>query len=360
MNRELGEKSYNPGVFRLDFWGDRNCYGGLFQRKLPGSIMLAAYYVPMTAEELSVELGVSMPYLEEELAILASAGLLQCTGGKYQTNLVILTDEYEKEFVHNTADVYSAAKDGLYEAVKKLLPRVRTLDFRGRDYDDNRLLFALLNIALVNGYALANEKSPLGAPNRLALGGNGWVFGYDNDYANHHYNGVTLEARNRAGDAYFSSENYRAIAACQQPWSCFDFASMTEILCDAIWERAADDSGETLLRLLENGLLCREGGRIVANFPVFRAAVFGELCALLAPAAEQAAACMLAVSDAAERVLKEHVPAALKAQCGDIAKIHHRLDAAAFLMEAWIADGRLTLPSEKTPLCVWGVRMQSV
>ena len=151
MNRELGEKSYNPGVFRLDFWGDRNCYGGLFQRKLPGSIMLAAYYVPMTAEELSVELGVSMPYLEEELAILASAGLLQCTGGKYQTNLVILTDEYEKEFVHNTADVYSAAKDGLYEAVKKLLPRVRTLDFRGRDYDDNRLLFALLNIALVNG-----------------------------------------------------------------------------------------------------------------------------------------------------------------------------------------------------------------
>lgn len=283
MNRELGEKSYNPGVFRLDFWGDRNCYGGLFQRKLPGSIMLAAYYVPMTAEELSVELGVSMPYLEEELAILANAGLLQCTGGKYQTNLVILTDEYEKEFVHNTADVYSAAKDGLYEAVKKLLPRVRTLDFRGRDYDDNRLLFALLNIALVNGYALANEKSPLGAPNRLALGGNGWVFGYDNDYANHHYNGVTLEARNRAGDAYFSSENYRAIAACQQPWSCFDFASMTEILCNAIWERAADDGGETLLRLLENGLLCREGGRIVANFPVFRAAVFDELCALLAP-----------------------------------------------------------------------------
>lgn len=360
MNRELGEKSYNPGVFRLDFWGDCNCYGGLFQRKLPGSIMLAAYYAPMTAEELSVELGVSMPYLEEELAILANAGLLRCIGGKYQTNLVILTDEYEKEFVQNTADVYSAAKDGLYEAVKKLLPRVRTLDFRGRDYDDNRLLFALLNIALVNGYALANEKSPLGGPNRLALGGNGWVFGYDNDYANHHYNGVTLEARNREGDAYFSSENYRAIAACQQPCSCFDFASMTEVLCDAIWERAADDGGETLLRLLANGLLCREGGRIAANFPVFRAAVFDELCALLAPAAEQAAACMLAVSDAAERVLKEHVPAALKAQCGDIAKIHHRLDAAAFLMEAWIADGKLTLPSEKTPLCVWGVRMQPV
>ena len=125
---------------------------------------------------------------------------------------------------------------------------------------------------------------------------------------------------------------------------------MTEVLCDAIWERAADDGGETLLRLLENGLLCREGGRIAANFPVFRAAVFGE----------QPAATSLEVSASAEREMKDHVGASLKAQCGDIAKIHNRLDAAAFLMEAWIADGRLTLPSEKTPLCVWGVRMQPV
>ena len=46
----------------------------------------------MTAEELfSVELGVSMPYLEDELEILTSAGLLTRNGSRYQTNLVILT-----------------------------------------------------------------------------------------------------------------------------------------------------------------------------------------------------------------------------------------------------------------------------
>ena len=61
MTRQLGEKSYNPGTFRLDFWGDQNKYDGLFKRKLPGSILLSSYYEPMTAEALSMELGVSMP-----------------------------------------------------------------------------------------------------------------------------------------------------------------------------------------------------------------------------------------------------------------------------------------------------------
>lgn len=80
MTRKLGEKCYNPGIFRLDFWGDKNKYDGLFNRKLPGSIVLAAYYEPMTAEALSMELGVSMPYLEEEIEILEAAGMLKRMG----------------------------------------------------------------------------------------------------------------------------------------------------------------------------------------------------------------------------------------------------------------------------------------
>ena len=85
MTRKLGEKSYNPGVFRMDFWGDRNYYAHIFDRKLPGSIVLAAYDVPMTKEELSLELGVSMPYLEDELDILEAAGLLK-KNGKFLSN----------------------------------------------------------------------------------------------------------------------------------------------------------------------------------------------------------------------------------------------------------------------------------
>lgn len=96
MTRRLGEKSYKPGTFRINFWGDRNYYGNLFDRKLPGSIVLATYDIPMTAQELSIELGVTMPYLEEELEILEASGVIIKTGNKYRTNLIILTEAYEK------------------------------------------------------------------------------------------------------------------------------------------------------------------------------------------------------------------------------------------------------------------------
>ena len=65
---------------------------------------------------------------------------------------------------------------------------------------------------------------------------------------------------------------------------------------------------------------------------------------------------MLDISDKAEKILAEHAPAALKNQCRDIAKIHHRLDVAAFLLEELIKENYLTVPSAETPLCMWGVK----
>ena len=67
MNRTLGEKSYNPVRFEIDFWGtkagDDNEYRSFRERKIRGNILLAAYYTPISAQELSIELGVAMPYL---------------------------------------------------------------------------------------------------------------------------------------------------------------------------------------------------------------------------------------------------------------------------------------------------------
>ena len=119
MTRKLGEKSYNPGVFRLDFWGDSCHYQNLFDRKLPGAIVLAAYDVPMTVPALSAELGVSTVYLEDELDILEAAGILKKSGDRYQTNLVIITDAYEKEFVRNTVSVYDSLQTSFLQKQRK-------------------------------------------------------------------------------------------------------------------------------------------------------------------------------------------------------------------------------------------------
>ncbi len=356
MERKLGEKSYNPGTFKIGFWGDWNHYTNICEKKLPGSILLAAYNKPVTAEELSMELGVAMPYLEDELETLEAAGLIKRIGKKFETNIVIITDEYEKSFEKETCGIYADYAHKAYVAIIKLLLKIRSLDFKGNDYDDNRLLFAVLNIAFMNGFDKAHILSPIGQSQKLALGGNGWVYGYDNDYENIKFCGIATRASNAADNAYFSAENYCVLLAAQNFAHNSNFVAKIEGMCDAILEKAPNTSNETLPYLIENGFVISKDNKLYANYPVFEEKVFDELRSILTPISEIVAECMVTISDKAEIMLSATAPSHLKWQCKDLAKINHRLNTAGYLMEVLVDSGVLIIPKEKTPLCVYGVK----
>lgn len=91
MAREFGPKSYKPEEVRFVSSGGQ--VSGLpwsaVERMLPKNILLEAGNNPSTAEELSVAVGVAMPYMEEEIAALVDAGLLKEVGNRYITNFFI-------------------------------------------------------------------------------------------------------------------------------------------------------------------------------------------------------------------------------------------------------------------------------
>ena len=59
--------------------------------------MLAAYRTPSTAEELSVEVGVALPYIEEELNALTENTLMKKNGKKYETNFFIISADAQRK-----------------------------------------------------------------------------------------------------------------------------------------------------------------------------------------------------------------------------------------------------------------------
>ncbi len=91
MAREFGSKSYKPEEVRFVSSGGQ--ISGLpfsaVKRMLPKNILLEASNNPSTTEELSVAVGVAMPYMEEEIAALVDAGLLKEVGNRYVTNFFI-------------------------------------------------------------------------------------------------------------------------------------------------------------------------------------------------------------------------------------------------------------------------------
>ncbi len=80
---------------------------------------------------------------------------------------------------------------------------------------DNRLLGGLINIVVMRVYEWSHFVFPAEDAPKLPLGGQGQVFGYDNDYENHHFIGVTTHTSADEGREWFTAVNYRALVDTQ-------------------------------------------------------------------------------------------------------------------------------------------------
>ena len=243
MTREFGEKSYNPGTFRMDYWGgdDNSCYWRLFERKLPGNIVLSAYNSPVSIQALSMELGVATVYLEDEIDLLMKHDIIKKIGDKYQTNIIIFTAAYEKELSNIIKPIYENETERFNTKLSELLPELKALNFKGNEYNDNRLKWTFANLAMVFALNLSDKegRKRFGDYPPLTNGSYGFVFGYDNDYKYHHFNSIYGHCENNDNTAYFSVENYRIIEKCQF-WQPVIWDQSMEAMCDAILEKTAD------------------------------------------------------------------------------------------------------------------------
>ena len=104
MAREFGKHSYKPEniSFIMNGMVGKNREPQIYtSRSLCKNILLAAYRNPATAEELAMEVGVALPYMDEELSSLTDATLMKKSGNKYETNFFIVSaDAQEKIYAH--------------------------------------------------------------------------------------------------------------------------------------------------------------------------------------------------------------------------------------------------------------------
>ncbi len=191
MEREFGEKSYKPGKFEFTtiYTGMYNAeYSNMFKRKLPGNILLSAYYTPMTVRELSVELGVAAVYLEDEIDLLEKYGLIIANGGKYQTRLVIYTEDYMREFYKSAEKLCIDEVKNILQGVKSKLDDIRELGFMGSKLDNNRLTWAMLFPLMLKGITLFKEAHSADAEeDELYSGATGTNYGIAFDRSESEY-----------------------------------------------------------------------------------------------------------------------------------------------------------------------------
>ncbi len=100
MAREFGKRSYNPEEVTFTngckTFGSQGQPWNVLSHAMYKNIFLEAYDNPATAEELSLELGVALPYMEDELAYLTRETFLVEENGKYQTAFPIISKQAQE------------------------------------------------------------------------------------------------------------------------------------------------------------------------------------------------------------------------------------------------------------------------
>ncbi len=180
MAREFGIRSYKPENIAFASSGPQP--SGLpwkvVQRSIPKNILLQASNNPSTLEELSVELGIALPYMEEEVDILHKATLLEKCGDKYVTNFVILDKE-------SRLDIYNILRDGSKERstlmqgmLEDTLAQIRELLIDADHISDNAVKWWLVP-HIINRYIDEIGKVYPNEPPKRANGEKWGFVGYE-------------------------------------------------------------------------------------------------------------------------------------------------------------------------------------
>lgn len=121
MAREFGRLSYNPEnvVFVMNgMVGKGGEPWNYISRSLCKNILLAAYRAPSTVEELAMEIGVALPYMEEELSLLTEATLMKKNGDRYEANLFIVSRGAQEKIYAHLERITPALTDAIIQAME--------------------------------------------------------------------------------------------------------------------------------------------------------------------------------------------------------------------------------------------------
>ncbi|MBP3352391.1 MAG: sigma-70 family RNA polymerase sigma factor [Lachnospiraceae bacterium] len=120
MAREFGRLSFRPENITFTtngIFGENKEPWNFISRSLCKNIMLAAYRTPSTAEELSIEVGVALPYMEEELASLVDSTLMKKNDNRYETNFFIVSAHAQEKINAHRQDILPELTKALSEVL---------------------------------------------------------------------------------------------------------------------------------------------------------------------------------------------------------------------------------------------------
>lgn len=349
MERTYGEQSYHPRRLDLRYWGHGpNHYYGMAGTLLRQNILFACYNDALTAGQIALAVGVGLPYMEEDLDKLHEVNLLTQDGkGRYRTNIVIFTEEYNRAAAARIAPEVQAIAEAVKACVAQVEAAVRSIGFTGSDM--NAAAFAWQMTALLLHRAVigvAGEKAAPELPrDKWGVPCLCWGVEQPDHMAADPFAFGASHMDNSRGDLVH----------------CMDFPVNGEMvhhkLYNPSWanvflavarreaEVLSENDQAIAAELVRLGYIRRTEDGLRVHCPVLTNAQYTALATLVDPAVQRIAELALTIREKEAALLSEHVPEHLQDKAGDM--VYFRLfesgislPAAQLYGERFLADAK--------------------
>ena len=321
MERNYGEQSYNPKNLALMYMGEGpNKFWSITEgKKIPQNILWACYNDELTQEEISLQIGVALPYLEPELDTLEKAGLLVSKSGRYKTNIIIFTKDFKSELAAKIEKTQEAIADAIHEFIADNEEKIRGIGFHMNDMSKNSFDWHVSCAVLWMLFGKIGEDVPYADYPVTAFGERAFVWGDESP------SGVLNCCNMSVSDGWLESGELWFLDYLPKPKSDNNYFYRNRKLANFFIRLAAKKVGiqsdyekEFIADLIKDGYATSENGSVSVTVPVYTREQVAKLHEIARPTVEKLYASAETIKQNAGAILKNHVPSHLKKQSAGI------------------------------------------
>lgn len=285
-----------------------NFYSEFMQSKIRQNIVLVCYNDSLTVEQISLETGIPLPYLDSEIDILVSNKFLVNEKAHYKTNIIILTEMCKDEIIRRMVPYHEIIASMLEDFLEKNILLFRQIGFVGADFSENTLRWQLITFLLrecVNIFEIHRKnETPLSRCDGMYL----WLDESGNILRNNLLSCCTV--RGDKGDIVYSFDYLAEFMNDRH--NVLENDSMVNILCNIARGDCAEFNDYDLklvTEMVRNGYLLEREGAYAVSMPLFTLKQYAAACNLVKRfKKEKVVKIINEMNKASGKIISDHTP----------------------------------------------------
>ena len=365
MERIRGDLSYNPGGLDINFYGGEhfnpsNAKWDYDNNLIAQNILLACYNDSCTVEEISLQMGVAVPYLEKDLDMLCRNNLLTKKGKRFETDIVIFSNAFRAEAYEKTRPFQCEIAEIVDKFLMEHFDDIKSIGFY-KGVDDYNLLkwhivTIIFNEAVLKKYH--NSLNPV-YPTKY-LGIEAFIIATESNHNNHDYDkGVSILTPCNSNDDYMF---YMDVQVNELNPSGHYFVlspKRIDLMLDIIKGKTEDfdeDEKYEIAEFIKRGLVRKVGNELLPQFPIFTTKQYDDLLALIDSTTTAIACKTQEMIKLTTDILIEHSPTSMKKEAINMGWISmFVIGAIVAPMKNMLKNGALKQFAENTYSAVYVV-----